>query len=65
MEGLQAIQPYINHTGMKNADAYCMRVGELRALYSLAERDPYTAFCLAFAFGQAKGYRAAKAEVRK
>ena len=65
MEGLQAIQEYISRTGMKNADNYCMRVGELRALYGLVEQDPYTAFCLAFAFGQAKGYRAAKAEVRR
>lgn len=65
MNGLQTIQAYISHTGMKNADAYCMRVDELRTLYALSEQEPYTAFCLAFAFGQAKGYRAAKAEVRK
>lgn len=65
MEGLQAIQEYINRTSMKNADAYCMCVKELRALRSLGEQDPYTALCLAYAFGQAKGYRYAKKEAQE
>lgn len=65
MEVLQSIQDYINHTKVKNAGAYCMCVGELRALHDLSERDLCSAFCLAFDYGRAKGYRAAKAEVRK
>lgn len=65
MNEVEKIQDYIDRTKIKRPKAYTWSLQELSALYSLAERDPYESFRLAFNYGRAKGYRAAKAEARK
>ena len=63
----ERIERYIARTPIsKREDTnYCMHVYEIRALWELMEQDPYHTICMIFSYGRAKGYRAAKAEVRK
>lgn len=65
MSELERIQRYIDSTNV-NTKHYQMSLADLFALYA-AFKESLSAniICLAFNYGQAKGYRAAKAEARK
>lgn len=67
MSEIEKIQRYIDRTGIvtKIGSAYGMRPRELSAIYEIARRNEFRAMALIFTFGQAKGYRAAKAEARR
>lgn len=60
------IQRYIRNTGMpaELSDRYQMDPKELLAIMEGCKGNPGAAALLAFTYGLAKGYRAAKAEVR-
>ena len=68
MSKIEKMKWYIERTSMKKAENYYLVYGEAVELYHSA-RDNYDALleviALAFDYGKAKGYRAAKAEVRK
>lgn len=61
------IERYVKVTNMGQlvAGKYDMKLPELFELNEIAEMDSLAALCLAYNYGKAKGYRAAKAEVRK
>lgn len=62
---LEKIQKYIERTPHSPLmDRYTMMTSELAALRSMAQPDLSKALCIAFCFGQAKGYRMGKAEGR-
>lgn len=66
MSEIEKMKKYVNNTKV-NADRYQMNVNEALALAHHAQGVdglPLDAVMLAFKYGQAKGYRAAKAEVR-
>lgn len=60
---LQDLNAYCERTKIpkKARFNYSMCRSELRALYTLQRIDACKAICLAFDYGRAKGYRAAKA----
>lgn len=60
---LQDLKSYCERTKIpkKTQFNYSMCCSELHALYALQRIDAYKAICLAFDYGRAKGYRAAKA----
>lgn len=61
----QGIEAYIQKTRMGNLDRYDMRMDEIIFLKRLIEVDkPYVALSLAFEYGRAKGYRAARRATR-
>lgn len=64
MKTVREIENYIERTRMtKHAkDHYDMTSGEMQALFDilLRQKEPWAALSLAFALGQARGYRAAK-----
>lgn len=65
MDGkIQSITRYIELTRLDEAAdrAYQLSARDLLALYGAADRDTGRALCLAFFFGRAKGWRAAKAQ---
>lgn len=66
MSEIEKIQRYIERTSMKNGKgkAYQMNLQEMFGLAHMTEDDCLAAICMAFDYGKAKGYRAAKAEVR-
>lgn len=66
MSEIGKIQRYIDLTGKKYPDGtpYQMNINELFALSHLAEKDVAGAIYLAFEYGRAKGYRAAKKEAQ-
>ena len=64
MSEQEKISRYAINTKIKRYDRYCMRLAELQALHKLSKDDACEALCLAFDFGMAKGYRAAKAEAK-
>lgn len=67
MSELEKMQRYIDRTkpGIKNPIQYTMNVAETLELLNMAQIDnPFEAISLAFNYGRAKGYRAAKAEGR-
>jgi len=51
---------YVDHAKVKVDDAYKLTTKELHALAKFAHQDLFGAIALAFAYGQVKGYRAAK-----
>lgn len=51
---------YIEKTQVKHKDRYGMYCNDMRAIFAIAQIDLFHAVSLAFAYGQAKGYRAAK-----
>ena len=53
---------YANKVKIRNYGRYTLKSDEITALYELSMSDIYRAICLAFDFGMAKGYRAAKRE---
>lgn len=67
MSGIEKIQRYIELTETKfiRGTPYQMHMDELLSLRHMSREDVSDALCLAFDFGRAKGYRAAKAEVEK
>lgn len=60
---LQDLKAYCERTKIpeKTRGSYCMYYSEMWALHALQRIDAYKAICLAFDYGRAKGYRAAKA----
>lgn len=70
MSEIEKIQQYIRKTKI-SPDAvgrYCMTWEAMDALYNKAIKDAskaFSALTLAFDYGMAKGYRAAKAEARR
>ena len=65
MSEIEKMQRYIARTKTTNMDAYQMNFREMKDLARTAADTPFDVVCLAFEYGRAKGYRAAKAEVRK
>lgn len=63
MSEQERMQQYVQRAKIKNYQRYCMRFNELKALRELSESDICGALCLAFEYGAAKGYRAAKKAV--
>ena len=63
----EKIERYIRRTRLNPKDtmAYQIKFTEIVWLAHATEKLPIDAVCLAFNYGMAKGYRAAKAEVRK
>ena len=47
---------------MQTRYRYCMHCSDINALYNHLPFDVFGTLCLAFDYGMAKGYRAAKAE---
>lgn len=65
MSEMEKIQRYIDKTEF-DTSRWQMRLDELFAFRDEAEAgNLLTTICAAFDYGRAKGYRAAKAEVRK
>jgi len=66
MNEIEKINRYIARTNMKLAitSPYHMNLKELLGLSGIAGEDVGRAICMAFEYGRAKGYRAAKAEGR-
>lgn len=64
MSNREKIQRYIKNTNLspKATDSYCLHSTDLYVFYEEMQRNQFRAICLIFAYGQAKGYRAAKAE---
>ncbi len=67
MNEIEKIQRYIERTGGKfqRETHYRMNLQELFGLSNILAEDTVGAICLAFDYGRAKGYRAAKAEARR
>lgn len=69
MSDIERIQRYIEKTGVspEAVNRYCMTWNDVDALYSVAIQNTnkaISALILAFNYGQAKGYRAAKAKAK-
>ena len=65
MSELERIQRYIGQTAIKNRSRYNIGLSEAMAIRLLAgSGKTMDAISLAFDFGRAKGYRAAKKEAR-
>ena len=63
MSETEKMEGYISRTKFIS-DKYDMMRPQLEALIHLATYKPYDAISLSFKYGRAKGYRAAKREVR-
>ncbi|NBJ89941.1 hypothetical protein [Acutalibacter sp. 1XD8-36] len=61
---IEQMKKYTKKTGFSNI-RYSLQVAEMWDLINMAREKPYDSIKLAFNYGQAKGYRAAKAEVKK
>lgn len=61
MTELEKIKKYIQNTNLNIDTNYHIRVGEIMAV---GQCDLFHAIGLAFEYGRAKGYRAAKAETK-
>lgn len=66
MSEIEKMKRYIERTPMKKADNYCLVYGEVAELAGAAKETDalFDIIALAFDYGRAKGYRAAKAKVR-
>ena len=65
MEHYEKMLQYIQRTAIKNADRFCLYDNDINVIHEMWCREPVQAISLAFQYGQAKGYRAAKAGARK
>lgn len=65
MSNIEKMRKYIAQTERKDSHRYQMSVVETIDLAHAAAETPVEIICLAFEYGLAKGYRAAKAEARK
>lgn len=63
MSEIEKMQRYIDRTKFNSHD-YSMRCREVDALFALSNVALYDTIVMAFNYGKAKGYRAAKAQVR-
>ena len=63
---IKQMREYIRKTGICNQlyTRYCMTLGDIDAIYCAISVNSLAAISLAFDFGMAKGYRAAKAEAK-
>lgn len=64
MTEIEKIRRYIDQTKVDNGGRYDININEMLDLAHAAAQTPIEAVCLAFAYGRAKGCRAAKARVR-
>lgn len=67
MSEIERMQRYIERTKMKGADNYCLVYGEAVEMIQVGQDTIdglFDVISLAFNYGKAKGYRAAKAERR-
>lgn len=66
MSEIEKIQRYIDGVASKfpTGTPYQMKFNELFGLLGASKEDATGALCMAFDYGRAKGYRAAKAEAR-
>lgn len=64
MTKLEQVKKYISNTRVPKP-VICRYVLRLDEAESFTKLDIYDGMTLAFAYGRAKGYRAAKAEVRR
>ena len=64
MDTIQTIVAYIRREKIRNIRYYQMNLHELMELKELGYTCPQEALCIAYDYGRAKGYRAAKAEAR-
>ena len=66
MSEIEKMKRYIERTRMNKADNYCLVYGEAVELLKTATdvNGMFEVISLAFDYGRAKGYRAAKAERR-
>ena len=66
MSEIEKMKRYISRTGLKPNDRFYMDMKEAFELAEQAHRSdfPMDVISLAFTYGKAKGYRAAKAERR-
>lgn len=66
MSEIEKMKLYIERTpiGEKTAHNYAIGSTEIGAFFDEIKRDQFNAICMAYNYGRAKGYRAAKAKVR-
>lgn len=64
MTEIEKMKKYIERTKLNKSPSYQMSVCEILSLSHATAETPTDAVCLAFEYGRAKGYRAAKAEGR-
>lgn len=64
MSKIEQIRKYIMATKIPDNEKYGMYLNDMKALYQLGKQDIYAMLSVAFQYGRAKGYRAAKREVR-
>lgn len=57
MTNVEKMRRYIERTGAKLPAAYQMSMSEMMELHRMADKTPIDALCLAFEYGQAKGFR--------
>lgn len=65
MSEIEKMERYISNTSIRNEKQYTMGMVECATVRKLLSCDAYAAIILAFRYGRAKGYRAAKAGARK
>lgn len=66
MTEIEKMKRYIDRTKkFPEGTPYQMNLLEIFTLNDMGKNDPYEMICLAFNYGRAKGYRAAKAEKLK
>lgn len=66
MNSMDQITQYISKTNLpKNQTKYQMSLEEMDVFFQNWQRDWFQTLIRLFEYGQAKGYRMAKAEVRK
>lgn len=67
MSEIEKMKRYIERTPMKKADNYCLVFGEVVELVGAAKGSDalFDIIALAFDYGKAKGYRAAKAKMKE
>ena len=63
----ERIERYIKKTKLSPeiTDTYCLYHSDMCVFVEEMNRDWYRAMCMMFDYGLAKGYRAAKAEMRR
>ena len=64
MSDIEKMRRYIERTKMSKNNSYQMNMTEALDLAHATEETPIDIVCLAFDYGKAKGYRAAKVEGR-
>ena len=65
MSEIEKMKRYIERTTREADNSYQMNIREMLDLAHATVETPVEIVCLAFEYGKAKGYRAAKAEGRR